>query len=336
MLSQITGQFRQLSRLTGLQSLLGAAAVLLLWLLKRGEECSRLYLLLYTAGNVLTTGIWLFNWRTLFAGKAAPAGRERRATLLLIRTGVPLMLANLCTLLILSADRQCVSLMFDTRTYAVYAFAYNILTMITMVISAISTVLFPTMKRMERDALLQAWPTLCLGVPLLVFACTLVYYPLVPFIRRFLPDYAASLDTLRIVFPGLAASSLVTIVIHNYDKALGLSDRFCAQSLLMLLLSIAANIAAWRLFGSTAAISGASVIMLLLWYLLTGGTLHRRYGLRLWPGLLLLLGGSGLYWLCTMELLPLWAGFLLQLAVLLLSSMRIFRPLLAARHEHST
>ena len=317
-LSQITGRFRELSRFTQLQSLLSAATVGLLWLgsgagLWRMD--ARAYLLLYTLGNLTVMLLYLFRWRELVLGEAASLRQEGSALRRLIRTGVPLMLANLCTLLILSADRQCVNVLCDTATYAVYAFAYNIVTMITMVIAAVSTVLFPTMKRMDRERLLAAWPGLITGIPLLVFLCLAVYFPLVPFIGRFLPAYTGALSTLRIVFPGLAASSAVTIVVHNYDKTLGLSDRFCLQSMAVLALSVLADLAVWAAFRTTAAISVASVAVLLLWYLITAGTLRRRFGLTVLPGLAALLCGTGLFYLCTMPGVPLWLGFLLQLGL---------------------
>lgn len=332
MLSQITGRFQELSRFTGLQSLLGALAVVILWVTRgcTGDD-TRLYLLLYTAANTVTLVTYLFRWREMFLGVASSWQEQKKSVRQLIRTGTPLMLANLSILLILSADRQFVSLLFDSGVFAVYAFAYNIVTMITMVISAISTVLFPTMMRMDKKQLLSSWPRLSLGVPLLVFGCMLIYYPLIPFIRWFLPAYTQAMNTLRIIFPGLAVSSVITIVIHNYDKTLGLSDRFCLQAVMTLALSVGANALAYIAIGSTNAISGASVLVLWMWYLLSGSTLRRRFGLRLLPASVFLAAGSLMFWMCTSSWMPIMPGAILYLLFIIASGIVFIRHFQAVK-----
>ena len=60
---------------------------------------------------------------------------------------------------ILTIDRQFVSVLFDIETYASYAFAYNLLSLITTVISAISTVLYPTIKTYDEKTLFLNYNT---------------------------------------------------------------------------------------------------------------------------------------------------------------------------------
>lgn len=77
----------------------------------------------------------------------------------LIQIGFPLLFANLCSTLILTLDRQFVNVLFDNATYAVYAFAYNMLSLVTVATSAISTVLYPTLKRVDLESIKTITPS---------------------------------------------------------------------------------------------------------------------------------------------------------------------------------
>ena len=146
--------------------------------------------------------------------------REEKSFILL-KIGFPLLFANLCATLILTLDRQFVNILFDTSTYAVYAFAYNMLSLVTVATSAIATVLYPTLKRSTKESMVENYPRLIALMLLLVFAANAVYFPLCWFVKWFLPKYNDSLVIFRIIFPGLAISSAVTVVMHNYYKVLG-------------------------------------------------------------------------------------------------------------------
>ena len=71
----------------------------------------------------------------------------------IIKVGMPIMVAYLCSSLILSLDRQFVNILFDIKTYAVYSFAYSMLTLVTTALSAISSVMYPNLKRMNSETL---------------------------------------------------------------------------------------------------------------------------------------------------------------------------------------
>ncbi len=54
------------------------------------------------------------------------------------------------SVLIFNVDNQYISLFFSTRTYGLYAFAYSLIQMVLTVLNAVSTVLFPYIKRLSR------------------------------------------------------------------------------------------------------------------------------------------------------------------------------------------
>lgn len=268
-ISQITGRFNELSIRTVIQSVLTALAVVVLWFVKRYADVSISYMIytaIYVGINLLLMLWYIFTYRDLTFGKQDRSDKKEIGEF--VKLGFPLLFANLSSTLILNIDRQFVSVLFDTDTYAVYAFAYNMLGLITTALSAISTVIYPTLKRTDEGTLKGTYSRLIEIILILVFGCLVVYFPLCWFVNWFLPKYADSLPIFRIILPGLAISSAVTIVMHNYYKTFGKETNFFIKSIVVLALSAGANYAAYAMFKTTQAISIASIIVMLIWYVL--------------------------------------------------------------------
>lgn len=184
-----------------------------------------------------------------------------------MQIGFPLLFANILSTLILTLDRQFVNILFDLKIYAVYAFAYNMLSIVTVATSAFSVVLYPALKRTTTEKIQYSYPYFIQIILILVSIALIVYYPLCIIVNRFLPNYIDSLIIFRIVFPGLIISSAITVVMHNYYKTLGKNIVYFYKSIIILVLSAVANIIAYVAFKSVYAISIASILVMLVWYL---------------------------------------------------------------------
>lgn len=268
-LSQITQRFKEFSRRKLLSSFFRIlnVACLFAWISFGHNSSYRVYLLLFLSTEFVLTAWYLHTYRDLIVGKRIPLLETRSMALDLCKNGFPLLFANLCASLILSLDRQFVRILFDTQTYAKYAFAYNMLSLVTVATSAISTVLYPTLKRINRNEMKQHYGNL-VGVIMVTVSCAVtVYFPLCGFVTWFLPKYIESLVIFRIVFPGLIISSAITVVMHNYYKSEGKSSLYFIKSVVVLGVSAIANGIAYVLFHNTASISVASIITMIFWYL---------------------------------------------------------------------
>lgn len=69
-------------------------------------------------------------------------------------------------------------------------------------------------------------------------------------------------------FPGLAISSAITVVMHNYYKVLGKNFDYFLKSIVVLVVSGIANAIAYTVFRTTISISIASIITMIFWYVL--------------------------------------------------------------------
>lgn len=267
-ISQITERFNELTIIGVIRSVLTIASVLLLWLLARGGYSVnyKLYIVCTVTASAVILVMYTLIYRKLTFGKLIPVKEGLRDIGYFVKIGLPLMVANLCSTLLLTIDRQFVNILFDTDTYAVYAFAYNLLSLITTATSAISVVLFPIIKRLDEKELPANYSKTISIILVFVSACLLVYFPICPFIEWFLPQYTGALVVFRVILPGLVGTSAVTIIMHNYYKATGHNLRFFLISIVILALAVAADLVAYLIFRTTISISVVSIFVILVWY----------------------------------------------------------------------
>lgn len=191
--------------------------------------------------------------------------------------GILLTISYQVAHLIFVLDSQMVEVLFDVETYSLYAFAYSITNMITAVISAIATVMFPSLKRLEVKDAVSKFPMLMATVSIIVFFLLTAYFPLTFFIKWFLPDYTPSLEYLQIIMPGLALSSCINLIIFTYYKVLDRLKQYLHIALGILLAGGILNCGGYMLFHESIAFSVASIITLLIWYLCSAKFLIKSF-----------------------------------------------------------
>ena len=286
-ISQITQRFQEYSRRIFLQSFIRILIILsMLFLFYAGYEVGyRLFLTLIVLSDVLLTLWYITTYHELVFGSYETLARTRPLIHSLIKTGFPLLFANLTVQIIMALDRQFVSWLFNKEEYAIYAFAYNMMSLVTVAISAISTVLYPTLKRTNPQNLKNNYGSLISIILMLVFGLLLLFFPLCWFLEWFLPQYTPSIEIFRIIFPGLAISSAISITMHNYYKVMNKSVVFFKKSVVILVLSAIANFAAYSCFRTMTAISKVSILTLLIWYFYAESYFVKDFGYNRWKNL---------------------------------------------------
>lgn len=266
-ISEITSRFKLLLTVNILYSILTGLSVPILYLASKLFNFS----LNYQQYTLIAIGIYVVHclyYISIYT--EITFGEKSKLTLIEIKgyfkLGIPLLIAGLCNILILSIDRQFVNFYFTIEEYAIYSFAYSMVHVITVLANSVSTVLYPTMKRMDQNSLQDSFPTVNSALLIVMFLCLMVYFPLIPFVNWFLSKYTAALPIFRITLPSLAISSSVTIIMHNYYKTDGKETEFFLKTMIIIVLSIIANSIAYHFFKSMEAISIASVIVSGLWY----------------------------------------------------------------------
>ena len=115
---------------------------------------------------------------------------------------------------------------------------------------------------------------------LLVGAMLILYFPLKIIINIIIPKYNESLIFFKIIFPSLISSSALTAIMHNYYKSIGENILFFRKSIIILVISIIANIIAYFLSKSMIGFSVATIIVTLIWYIYTEQTLVKKMSVK--------------------------------------------------------
>lgn len=288
-ISQMTGRFKELSIRNTIQACLQAVSVIVFFILVYFGVISQLsfkiYILVYSLILIILAIWYIVTYRKILLGKVIYNEEVRNDIKKFFIIGFPLMIANIISSLILTFDRQFVSILvnfnkYTIEEYGVYSFAYTMLALISTLIAAISTVLYPTIKSFSHERLKNDYNKLICIIAIVTSASLLTYQPLCFIVERWLPNYIDSLNIFRIILPGIILSSCITMIMFNYYKTLGKHVLFFVQSLVILVLSIVANLIAVFIGDKLEYISGASIIVMIIWYFITNYFIAKKLELN--------------------------------------------------------
>ena len=186
----------------------------------------------------------------------------------LFKIGIPLMLSNIVVSLLVSIDKQFVSYYFGNTMFAIYSIAFSLIAMSNVLIASISIVLYPDFKKIELNVLLNKKSKLNKIIIDIIVLGSLVYYPVSLIIIRFLPEYIASIDVFRIIYPSLLFTAPISAILHNYYKVSGDNKKFLLLGFIVMLIISVSFAVGVHLKSSLSLLSFIYVISMSIWYLL--------------------------------------------------------------------
>lgn len=283
-LSQATSRFREFSLRKTLQAMGIICSLLILLLMGKYFSVNRIsYVIMIVIMQGISIGLlawYVYTYRDITFGKGVALRIAWKDIQGLIRKGIVLTVSFEVAQLILLMDRQLVSMFFAVEVYAKYAFAYNILSCITALITAISTVMFPLLKKMKQEEALGKFDEMLSAVMCLVGICLVGIYPVEWIIGWILPKYVEAMAFLRIVFPALMFTSCVTIVGVTYYKVMDNIKSYLYICFAILVLALLGGGAAILFWDTPIANSIASVVTMVAWFAAAIGYLGKKYCVR--------------------------------------------------------
>lgn len=157
--------------------------------------------------------------RELFFGKLMPRKEllpELKETL---SAGIWLMVASYSANLLVGFGKMVVQWHWDALTFGKVSLAYSLTSFFLQFVTAISVVLFPSIKRIDQKKLPEMYMTIRNAIsPILVFIL-IFYYPGWRILEFWLPNYASSIVYLGILLPIIIFTSKVSLLTNNYLKA---------------------------------------------------------------------------------------------------------------------
>lgn len=268
-ISQFTQRFKEYSLRRIIQSLLNIMLVFIFVILYQFHHQIdyKNFILCIVLINIILAVWYIHTYKLIIFGEAFSLSESKLEIKELIIIGLPLLISNICSVLIITLDSQIVNILFSTRDYAFYAFAYNILSLVNIATAAISTVLYPILKRNPLDRIMDVYPKIMSVLQIFLVGALTLYFPLSLFIEWFLPKYIDALPIFRVIFPSICFSTPIVVIMHNYYKTLNKSAVYFKKSIVVIFVSLLNISIAYLLYKSIISISIASIITLIFWYL---------------------------------------------------------------------
>lgn len=133
--------------------------------------------------------------------------------------GAKLMLANFSSMLLISSAKMMIQWHWGTLAFGQISFAFSLSSLFLTFISAISVVLFPSLKRMDKSE----YPDFYVGLRRIssrfLFCVLLLYFPGYFILSLWLPSYLPSLSCWGILLPYIVFSARINLLTNNYLKA---------------------------------------------------------------------------------------------------------------------
>lgn len=297
LISQMTARFKEYTIRTTITSILNLLVIVLMSLFEVKDY--RLYIIALIVINSVILLWYIFTYRDFIFGIPTKFIEIKSHIKEFFILGIPLLLANLASTFVLATDKQIVDWFFNIEIFSVYSFSYSMLSMITVVVSAISLVIYPILKKIQTNNIRKYYSVFNSIVISVVLIGLTAYFPLVLVIKSFLPQYTDSIIILRIALPGLLFTSSVTAIKHNFFKTTGNNPMFLILTVVTLFVNLLINLSAYYIFKDARLISASSLFGLFIWYLVTEIYMYKKYKIKWFENGLLIIVGALLFYLIT-------------------------------------
>lgn len=171
------------------------------------------------AGDCAGIFLSIFFNKDLHFGKLCTLRETFQEAWLNVSSGILLMFSNWTAMLSGSIAKMIIEWKWGALVFGKTSFAFNISNVILLFVSAISVVLFPSLKRMNQETLPKFYKMFRDMVVPILFWSLLLYYPECWILEKWLPKYSESLIYLGILSPIVVYASVVSLLTNNYLKA---------------------------------------------------------------------------------------------------------------------
>jgi len=216
-----------------------------------------LYCIADLCGDLFACAIgYLYN-RQLYFGKTLSISEAIQEFWVNTSSGIKLLIANWSSILLLGTSKMLVQWHYDAITFARYSFAFSLCNLFLAFVAAVSVVLFPSLKRMDKDKLPLIYDNVRSIISILLIAALLLYYPCFVILSIWMPQYADSLVYWGIMLPMIVYTSKVTLLTNNYLKAY-------RKELFMLRINVVSALIAFALFAFAVYVCNSINLLLIL------------------------------------------------------------------------
>lgn len=154
-----------------------------------------------------------------------------------ISVGMKLLLSNVSSYLVVGVIRFGIQLIWGIEVFGKLSLTLTFANLILTFVSAVGMVLFPILRRVNREELSDLYVKLRVLLMTCMFVLLLLYFPIMWVMPRWLPNYAASLRYLAIIFPLSLFDSKFEILVATFLKTVRMERELLVINLFTVMFS---------------------------------------------------------------------------------------------------
>ncbi|HFI0796562.1 TPA: hypothetical protein ACGO6M_002220 [Streptococcus suis] len=155
-----------------------------------------------------------------------------------LKSGISLMIANFSSNFIVGSSKIYIQTFWGAIIFGQVSFGFSITNLFLSFVTAISIVLFPSIKRMDKSELTGFYFKVRNLISPLLFFALLFYFPGSKFLSYWLPNYQQSLVYAGVLLPIIIYSARISLLINNYFKAFRLEKELLKINLTSIVLEL--------------------------------------------------------------------------------------------------
>lgn len=275
----------------------------------------RLYCIADLCGDAAAIVIGLIFNRGLYFGKPLPPSQAFKELKVNVASGIILMMANWSSILMIGGAKMIVQWHWDALLFGQVVFAFSVSNVFLVFVTAISVVLFPSLKRLDESKLPQMYKNIRSIISPFLFIVIICYFPGCWILKRWLPGKADGLKYLGILLPLIIFSSKVSLLTNNYLKVYRKEKLMLLANAISVALGAVLFVLCAYVFNNLYALLGCVVFVIMLNSVLSEIFVMRTIHVKIVKDFIIEAVMTVAFILCA-SLLNLWQGCLAYLGVI--------------------
>ena len=231
---QITAQFKKYSFFSVLDKI--AVLVTILLLVVINERNFRYVVIADVSFKVIVLLIMIFRMPEMVFGSFTGFKSAFKFMFDNMSVGIKLMVANLMSMLLVGAGKFIVQYYGGITDFAMYSFGVSITGLVLTAVTAISLVLYPTIKRITPSSHAIIFKKVNISTRVMGLVSLLLYFPMYFFVEWFYPHYSSVLAYLSYLFLIVYFQCKISLLNNTFYKVMRLETRMLIANLSCVLL----------------------------------------------------------------------------------------------------
>lgn len=216
------------------------------------------------SAKIVVMAVLLYRYRQLFFGPLVQTADGIKEAVTSMGAGIQLLLANLSGMLVLGVGRIIVEYFGVLESYSYYAFAVSLSSVVLISVSALSVVIYPTLKRIPHENYLGYFNKTNSVYAIFGLVMLTGYFPAIAYIELAASEYTPVLEFLNAVFVITVLQGKMQLVNNTYYKALRLERPMLIANFSSLCIATVLSFAGFMYTQSVLSIAYSALVTMLV------------------------------------------------------------------------